>query len=65
MTTHPVEMWLKSKMGSKNAKRTNNLIMESEMIHNSRVGVSVLHDRESEVLVSGTDCHGTIIDDTL
>ena len=45
VTTHPGGVLLKGEvLGLSNAKRTNNLIMESERTHNGRVGVGALHD---------------------
>ena len=44
-------------LNSRNAKRTNNLITESEKIHNGEVGVGALQDCEPGVPVNGTGCH--------
>ena len=48
-------------LGLRNAKRTNNLIMESERTHNKGVGVGALHDCEPGILVSGTGCHKNLV----
>ena len=58
MTTRLVGVLLKGEvLASSNAKRTNNLIIESEKTHNRRVGVGVLQGCEPRVLVNGTGCH--------
>ena len=45
-------------LGSSNAKRTDDLIMESERTHNVEVGVGALHACEPGVHVAGS-FHGT------
>ena len=58
MTVRHVGVLLKGEvLGSRNAKRTNNLIMESEKTHNGGVGVGALQGCEPGVLMSGTGCH--------
>ena len=58
ITTRHVGVLVKGEvLGLNNAKRTNNIIMESEKTHNGGVRVGVLQKCEPGVPVSGTGCH--------
>ena len=49
MTTHPGGVLLKGVvLGSRNAKRTNNLIIESERTHNGGIEVGALQGYEPD-----------------